>query len=213
MLVIIPAADNKSRRLSFRSKLTIHDGRNLAQLQVEAVRKVFPSCIVRFGIAKDEHRQYIPTQLGRVGYTVCYNYTQTSCVATTFECLKNYSPTNVLILMGDTYLTPQSFMALSKEDAIGTYIGSKKNSVGVIVSNDRATNFAYGLNPSWANCLYITKRSFNKFYALAGDRRNHGICFHELLNSLQTAVELKTFNCSGVEVDTHGDVKLIENLI
>lgn len=185
--IIIPVAGIGRRMKSYGSKclLPLDDGRSILRRQIDTLRLIWkdPEIIVVVGFDSDKVIKTLPA-----GIRVVENekYEDTGVGRSISMGLRATTSTKCLVIYGDLVFNKSTFDNLKEESSIiiDTHKRLTSCEVGIIIENNKALHFDYGLPTKWCSIVLLTGKELSLFKSLGSHLDRKKMAGHEVLNAI-----------------------------
>jgi len=185
--VIIVAAGAGKRMKSYGSKslLQLEDGRTLLRKQLDTIRLSLnkPEIITVLGFDAEKIFKTLPDGIRAVENE---HYLNTGVARSILMGLRASTAKKNIIVYGDLLFNKATLKNLPNESCviIDSTNRMHRNEVGIVLDNNYAVHFDFGLSPKWCSIVQLVGRELELFKSIALSNDKKRLSGHEILNHI-----------------------------
>lgn len=181
--IIIPTAGIGHRmKVSGAHALLEFNNEPLLRMQIKNIKKVYPHADIIVVVGYEAHK--IMNGVPEVRFVENENYESTNVLRSIGMGIRAAITERILIVYGDIYFDPT---ILNQSDNESWVIGDtkmKNTSIGMVINNQYAVNFAYDLETKWGKIVHLQGNELKIFKKIACDPNNKKLLGYEALNTI-----------------------------
>lgn len=160
IILLSAGSGDRIKNLGSRSLLQIR-GTTLLDHQLNRLSVIFPDSTITVVIGYESNK-IIKQYHSRVRLIENTKHEETGAAASLRLAANSIVGNNLLIIHGDLWFDDSAFggIELTKSFAVVSD-GFRKEEVGLIISEDRISNFSYGLKDKWGQIAFLTGKELD----------------------------------------------------
>jgi hypothetical protein len=183
-IVLASIPNERMKTMPPVSLMMVDNQHNVLDLQIEAIRMVFPKCEIALVVGHDA-QQVIDRKPHGVRVIENQSYDTAGETEELRLAINNCTTDNILFINGSCVFNSAALQHLRNRSSCTLVDKTNqidKDSVGVISHNDRVENIAYGVQDKWCYMTYLEHREHMILKKFVSIKNRANLCAFEGIN-------------------------------